>query len=267
MVRPKARADGRRVMSLADHLRELTRRGIRIAIAVLVGGVVGWFLSDFVWDALRSPVSLFATQSSRYAAINFTTVTSAFDLKMQIAIVTGIILSSPVWLYQVFAFFIPALTRVERRYVFGFVGSAVPLFLVGCAAGWLVLPHVIDLMLGFASQGTATLLSAKEFLDFTLKLVIVTGVTFVLPVFLVLLNFAGALPAASILRSWRVAILLISLFTAIATPAADILSMLALALPLVALYFASVGVTTLHDRRAAKRLGQETVPAAVRSSL
>jgi len=205
-------------MSLAGHLRELRKRGSAIALAVLVGAVGGWFLADLVWEVLSGPISEFATDADRSAAINFTTITSAFDLKLQIAIVTGIILSSPIWLYQVFAFFVPALTRRERRYTFGFVGSAVPLFLLGCAAGWFVLPHVVQLMLAFASSGTTTLLNAKDFLDFTLKLVLVTGIAFVLPVFLVLLNFVGVLSAASILRSWRVAILLITVFTALATP-------------------------------------------------
>ena len=241
-------------MSLAGHLRELRRRTTRIAIAVLAGSVAGWFLADRIWDLLRAPITAFAAQGERTAAINFTGITSAFDLKMQIAVVAGIILASPVWLYQIFAFFLPGLTRTESRYVLGFVGTAVPLFLAGCAAGWLVVPHVVQLMLAFASAQDSTLLSAKEFLDFILKLVIATGVAFVLPVFVVLLNFAGAVSASAIRRSWRLAIILITLFTAIATPSADILSMFALALPMIALYFAAATVTTVHDRRAGKRL-------------
>jgi sec-independent protein translocase protein TatC len=243
-------------MSITGHLRELRRRGTRIAIAILVGAVAGWLVSGYVWDALRSPVSVFALGADRLAAINFTTVTAAFDLKMQLAVVIGIVVSSPVWLYQVFAFFLPALTRVERRYTVGFVAFAVPLFLAGCAAGWFVMPHIVELMLGFAGSDSTTLLSAKEFLDFALKLVLVTGVAFVLPVFLVLLNFVGVVSAAAIRRSWRVAIVAITAFTALATPAADVLSMLILAVPMVALYFSAVAVTTIHDRRSARRLEQ-----------
>lgn len=259
------RPEDRKGRTLAGHLHELRRRATRIALAVIAGAIVGWLLADWVWSVLRVPITQFAEDSDHVAAINFSGITSAFDLKIQIALVTGIILSSPVWLYQVFAFFLPSLSRVQKRYVIGFVGSAVPLFLAGCAAGWFVMPHVVELMLTFASTGTATLLNAKEFLDFTLKLVLVTGVAFVLPVFLVLLNFAGVLSAATILRSWRIAVLLITVFTAIATPAADVISMFALAVPMVVLYFAAVAVTTVHDRRAMRRLARETAPEAVGS--
>jgi sec-independent protein translocase protein TatC len=86
-----------------------------------------------------------------------------------------------------------------------------------------------------------------------LKLVIATGVAFVLPVFLVILNFLGVMTASTILRGWRVAVLVIVLFTAIVTPAADVLSMFLLAIPMVVLYFAAAGVAYLHDRRAAAR--------------
>jgi sec-independent protein translocase protein TatC len=247
-------AEGRRVMSLAGHLGELRRRGTRIAIGIIAGAVGGWFLADWVWEALRLPIAQFAATGDRTAAINFGNITSAFDLKMQIAIIAGIVISSPWWLYQVFAFFMPALTRNESRYVIGFLGSAIPLFLGGCLAGWLLIPHVVLIMLGFASPDDTTLLGAKEYLDFSLKLVLVTGAAFVLPVFLVLLNFAGVISARAILKGWRVAILLITLFTAIATPAADVMSMFALAVPMVALYFAAVGVAAIHDRRAARQL-------------
>jgi sec-independent protein translocase protein TatC len=87
-----------------------------------------------------------------------------------------------------------------------------------------------------------------------LKLVLVVGVAFVLPVFLVLFNFAGLLSAQSIIKSWRIAVLVITLFTAIATPAADVLSMFLLAIPMVMLYFAAAGIAWIHDRRKAKQV-------------
>jgi sec-independent protein translocase protein TatC len=86
-----------------------------------------------------------------------------------------------------------------------------------------------------------------------IKLVLATGIAFVLPVFLVLLNFIGILSAKAILKGWRWAILAITLFTAIATPAADVVSMFLLAIPMVALYFAAWGVSALHDRAVARR--------------
>ena len=188
----------------------------------------------------------------KLASLNFPTITSAFDVRLEIAVIVGIVISSPIWLYQVFAFLTPAFTRKEKKYVFGFFFSAVPLFLAGCAAGFLVIPHIVALMVSLAVGG-ASIIDAKSYLDFALRLMLAIGVAFVLPVFLVLLNFAGVMSGKAILKAWRAAVLIITLFTAIATPSADVLSMILLAIPMVVLYFAAVGVTLVHDRRVAKR--------------
>ncbi len=237
-------------MPLIEHLMELRKRLMWAAVAVLVGGVAGWFLSDWVLQLLTGPLQ---SQGKKLATINFGSVTSAFDVRFEIAIIVGVVIASPFWLYQVFAFLTPAFTRREKRYVFGFFFSAVPLFLAGCAAGAFVIPHIVGLMVGFAPINTANLLDGKGYLDFALRLILVIGVAFVLPVFLVLLNFVGVLRGTTILKSWRIAILAITLFTAIATPSADVISMLLLALPMVFLYFVAVGVSVVHDKRVDRR--------------
>lgn len=239
-------------MSLAEHLVELRKRLYISAIAIVAGAVGGWFLADMLLDALRQPIYAVAATQHRVATLNYDGISSAFDLRMQIALTLGLVMSSPVWLFQIWAFFVPAMTRREMRYVLGFFFFAVPLFLAGCYAGWLVFPHIVELMTSFAPANDSTIITAKTYFDFVLKLVIVVGVAFVLPVFLVLLNFAGVISGRSILKAWRVAILLIALFTAIATPAADVLSMFLLAIPMVALYFLAVGVAVIHDARSAR---------------
>jgi sec-independent protein translocase protein TatC len=240
-------------MSLGQHLLELRKRLFLAAAGIFVGAIAGWFLSDLVWDALRQPIYAIATAQHRTAQINYPGVTSPFDVKLKITLYIGLIISSPMWLYQIFAFLMPGLTRKEKQYTFGFFFTAVPLFLLGCAAGWYVLPHIVELMTSFAPKEDASYIVATDYLDFVLKLILAIGVAFVLPVFLVLLNFAGVLSAASIIKSWRVAILVIILFTAIATPAADVVSMFLLAVPMIVLYFAAYGIAWLHDRRAARR--------------
>ena len=240
-------------MTLGQHLLELRKRLVYAALGIAVGAVLGWFLSDYVWDALREPIYLIVEAQNRNAQINYPDITSAFDLKLKIAMYIALVVASPVWLYQVFAFLMPGLTRKEKRYTFGFFFTAVPLFLAGCAAGWYVLPHVVALMTGFAPRQDAALINAQNYFDFVLKLVIAIGVAFVLPVFVVLLNFAGVVSAQSIIKSWRIAVLAITLFTAIATPAADIVSMFLLAIPMVGLYLLAWGVASIHDRRVAKR--------------
>ena len=255
-------APSRGRMSLGGHLRELRKRIYISALAIVLGAVVGWFFSDAILAMLREPIYAIAESQNRVATLNYDAITSAFDLKLQIAITLGIVISSPVWLYQIWAFFIPGLTKTEKQYSLGFFLSAIPLFVAGCAAGWMVFPHIVELMTGFAPENDSTIINAKIYFDFVLKLVLVVGIAFVLPVFLVLLNFAGVISARSIIKSWRVAILIIMLFTAIATPAADVLSMFLLAIPMVGLYFAAAFVAWLHDRRAAKKHSNADVNAA-----
>ncbi|HEV7566917.1 MAG: sec-independent protein translocase protein TatC [Leifsonia sp.] len=239
-------------MSLGEHFVELRKRLFRSAAGLILGGVAGWFLSGFVLDALRAPITQLAAAQNRVAELNYDNITGAFDLKMEIAFTIGLVISSPVWLYQIWAFFVPALSRKELRYGLGFFLTAVPLFFAGCAAGWFVVPHIVQLLTSFAPSQDTAIIQAKVYFDFVLKLVVAIGVAFVLPVFIVLLNFVGILSAQSIVKSWRVALLVIVLFTAIATPSADVVSMFLLAIPMVLLYFAAAGVAWLHDRRAAK---------------
>ncbi|MCS5731299.1 twin-arginine translocase subunit TatC [Herbiconiux moechotypicola] len=247
-------------MSLGAHLVELRKRLFIAALGLLVGMIAGFVISDFVLSALTQPIAELAAQQGREASLNFTDVSSAFDLRIQIAFTVGVVISSPVWLYQIFAFVMPGLKKNEKRFALGFVLAAVPLFLAGCVAGWMVLPHMVTLLTGFAPEGTTALLTARAYYDFVLKLVLAIGVAFVLPVFLVILNFAGVLSAVTILKSWRIAILAITLFTAIATPAADVMSMFLLAIPMLVLYFGAAGIAFLHDRRkrrSAERLDLE----------
>jgi sec-independent protein translocase protein TatC len=237
-------------MPLIEHLLELRKRLMWAAAAILVGGVVGWFLSDLVLQLLTGPLQ---SQGKKLATINFGSITGAFDVRFEIAIIVGIVITSPVWLFQIFAFLTPAFTRQEKKYVFGFFFSAVPLFLAGCAAGAIVIPHIVGLMVSFAPINTASLVDGKGYLDFVLRLILVVGIAFVLPVFLVLLNFVGVVQGKTILKSWRIAILAITIFTAVATPSADVISMLLLAAPMVVLYFVAVLITVAHDRRKARR--------------
>jgi sec-independent protein translocase protein TatC len=108
-------------------------------------------------------------------------------------------------------------------------------------------------MTGFAPDGTTTLLTARYYLDFSIKFILAIGIGFVLPVFLVLLNFTGVMSAETIIKGWRWAILLITLFTAIATPAADVLYMFLLAIPMVILYYIAAFIAFIHDLRKAKK--------------
>lgn len=243
-------------MSLGDHLVELRKRLMIAAIAIAVALVAGWLLSGFVWDMLRVPIERLGDEG-REAIIAYGDITGAFDTKVQISLFIAVLIASPVWLYQVWAFLAPGLTKREKLYGVAFLGAAVPLFLGGAFAGWMVLPNIVRLMASFQPAQDAFYLQARLYLDFTIKLMLAVGVGFVLPALLVMLNFIGVVRGQSILKSWRVAILLIILFAGITTPAADLMSMFLLAAPMILLYFGAAGIAILHDRRVDKRRAAE----------
>lgn len=253
----KKRRRGKDRMSLAEHFLELRKRLLISAIAIVVGLVAGWLLHESVWDVLRQPVYDIAEEQGREASLNYGDVTSAFDLQVQISLFIAVVIASPVWLYQVWAFFAPGLTKREKMYTVGFLGSAIPLFLCGVYVGWIVFPNIVRLLVSFAPQEDTALLTTRPYLDLAFKLMLAVGIGFVVPVFIVLLNFIGVLSAKAILKSWRGAILGIILFAGITTPAADILSMFLLAVPMIGLYFMAGFIALLHDKRVAKRQAEE----------
>ncbi|GAA4482028.1 twin-arginine translocase subunit TatC [Microbacterium panaciterrae] len=241
-------------MPLAGHLIELRKRLVIAAGALLVGMVIAFFITDPILTFVTQPIYEVAkTRPHALVGFTFTSVTAPFDLRMRLAFSIGIFLSAPVLLWQIWAFIMPGLTKKEIRYTIGFVAAAVPLFFAGCYVGVLVMPHIIELMAGFTPEGANNLYNANDYYDFIFKLMIVIGVSFIIPVFLVALNFAGIMSGRGILKAWRIAILIACLFAALATPAADVVSMLMLAGILIVLYFAAALLSLLFDRRKHKR--------------
>lgn len=215
----------------------------------------GFWLSDQILEVLRAPVEQIA--QSQDASLNYDTVTGAFDLKLKIALFAGVIGSSPVWLAELFAFVTPGLTHRERRYTVGFLAAAIPLFAGGCAFGFLLFPHMVEMLAGFSSTEDSTILNAGYYVDFVMKMVLAIGVAFVLPVFVVVLNLLGLLSSQTLRRGWRAIVVVIVLFSALVTPAADVLSMFLVAAPMAALFAAAVLITHVHDRRKARRVRTE----------
>jgi sec-independent protein translocase protein TatC len=243
-------------MPFRSHLIELRKRLVWSAGFVLAGAVVGWFLFDPVFALLQEPILQLRKDENLNASSNFGTVLGALDLRIQVSIFLGVFVSSPVWLYQLWAFITPALKRREKKFTLFFLFTAVPMFLAGCAMAWMAFPTFVRTLLGFTPEGSANLISAKEYVLFALRILLVFGVTFVMPVVLLLLNFIGALSAKSIIKSWRIAVLVIALVAALATPTADPMSMLIVMVPLILLYLLSALIAWFHDRIKSKRAAQ-----------
>lgn len=240
-------------MPLREHLAELRRRLVRSGIAIILASVAGWYLYSPIFKAVQAPLQAIAEDKDIQANIAYTDVMQAFNLHLKIAVYLGIVIASPIWLYQAWAFVVPGLTTKEKRRALAFSVVGAPLFVGGIYIGWLVVPNAVGFFASQAEPGTSVLPSAGEYLGFVTQLLLVFGVAFLLPLVLVALNLAGVMSASTMAKGWRVAVFVIFLFAAIASPTPDAGSMLALALPMVGLYLLAVGFSWLVDRRRASR--------------
>jgi sec-independent protein translocase protein TatC len=237
-------------MPLRAHLAELRRRVFFAALGLVVGAAIGWFLYDPVFAALQMPLQHVADlRDDDLIGLNFAGVATSFDMKLKVSFFLGVLISSPWWLYQLWAFITPGLTHRERAYAIGFLGSAVPLFLAGAGLAWWALPNAVELLTSFTPVGTNNLIDAQTYLGFVMRLVLAFGLAFLLPVVMVALNFAGLGRAATYRKGWRWAVLIAFVFAAVMTPTPDAITMIAVAVPICLLYFAALGVCALHDRR------------------
>lgn len=239
-------------MPLREHLLELRKRLFLAALGVVVGAAVGWFLYDPVFEALQQPLIDVAAERGDLVALNFAGVATSFDMKIKVSFFLGVLLSSPWWTYQLWAFVTPGLTRRERLYAVSFVAVAVPLFLAGGLLAWWMLPHAVALLTGFTPTGATNLIDAQTYLGFVMRLVLAFGLGFLVPVVMVGLNFAGLVSGRTWVSGWRWAVLLAFVFAAVMTPTPDAITMIVVALPICALYFGAVAVSILHDRRVDK---------------
>lgn len=245
-------------MPLIEHLRELRKRVLRSAIAVLLVFVGGWYLYNPIITTLAKPVcDLKAAQESGSAscgALYISGVLGPLDLQIKVALLTGVIVSAPFWLYQLWAFIAPALHRREKRTTVLFVCAATPFFALGATLGYLILPIAIKALFGFTPNSINNLVRFDDYLDFVMRLILLVGLAFELPIFLLTFNLIGFLRGKTILKPWRVWVFAIFLVVAAFSPTADPLSMVLLAAPLIVFYFMAGGIAVLIDRRRDKKL-------------
>lgn len=240
-------------MPLREHVRELRTRVLLAAVGLAAGSVVGWVWYEPIFQALQRPVVGLADTRGQLIAINFGGVATALDMQIKVALFAGALVSSPWWIYQLWAFITPGLTRKERWYTLSFLAAGVPLFVGGAALAWWLLPKAIGVLLGFTPSEAVNIVDAQVYLGFIMRMVLAFGAAFLIPVMMVGLTMAGMVRARTWSSGWRWAVLLAFVFAAVATPTADAISMFALGVPICGLYFAAVGVCLLVDRRRDRR--------------
>lgn len=166
-------------------------------------------------------------------------------------------MSSPVWLYQLWAFIVPGLRKNERRYALGFIAAAVPLFVGGIMLGWVALPQAMAFFTSLTPDGTAHRVLATVYVPFVTRLLLAFGIALVIPVILVGLNFAGVLSGKTMLKHWRISVFLIAVIAAMGAPGSDVITMFYLGAPLAILFGLALGLALLTDRRRAKKEAAE----------
>lgn len=242
--------DGGR-MALADHLRELRARVLRVTVILLVAIVVAFFFYDQLFSLILHPYNE-ARRMLNHRVVTkpvINGVTDPFMIQLKICGVAAFIGTSPYWLYQIWAFILPGLHPRERRWTRIFVAAAGPLFAIGVAIGYFVLPKGLQVLIGFTPVNLTNLVPFTSYFSFMVRMLLVFGLAFEIPLFVVLLNLAGVLSGATLAkyRSWI--IVGVFVFAAVATPSTDPFSMTMLAVPMTLLFLASEMIARVSDRR------------------
>jgi sec-independent protein translocase protein TatC len=241
-------------MTLLEHLRELRTRLFRASLALVAGMVVGWFLSGPVMTLLEGPYcNATAGPNQQCGGFIALSVTDPFSLRLKVALMVGMIVAAPFWLYQLWAFIAPGLHRTERRWAYAFAALAAPLFALGAWLAYLMLPRALEFLLGFRPAHTQFSLDVTRYISFVTNLVLLFGLAFEFPLIVMLFNIAGLASGRRLLGWWRAAVFAFFAFSAVAIPTGDPFSMTALSLGLTALYFGAVGFAFFNDRRRERR--------------
>jgi sec-independent protein translocase protein TatC len=255
-------------MPLMEHIRELRNRVFKMVLFITAGAIAGWYLYPHIWQFIEAP----------YCRLNLTThvqvtggnakgcqlfVTGIFDaffLRLKIAVISGVILSSPLWLYQFWAFLAPGLYARERRWAYFFAGSAIPLFAIGSALAYFAMTKGLHFLLLLVPHNVVPIITINTYLGYAIAMLTIFGIAFELPLGFVLLNVAGVLTHQRFAKWRRMIIFGVFLFAAVATPSPDPISMLLLAVPCVALVELAEIFAFFNDRRRARALAANPYP-------
>lgn len=250
-------------MSLRDHLYELRNRLALALLALLVGTILGflWFqwrvgsvpslgklLLDPYCSLPEGPSGRFAPYRGSCQLLQ-TQPFEAFLIQFKVGLAAGAVLTSPFWLYQIWAFITPGLYDNERKFTRIFVVLASFLFTCGALLAYVVVPKGLAVLISFGGDQFVAALAANDYISFVLVMLLIFGVSFELPLIITMLNRIGVLPYRN-LKKWRRGLIFgLFVFAAIATPGTDPIGMLALAGSMTVLFELAVQIARVHDRK------------------
>ena len=241
-------------MTLFEHLRELRYRLIVSILAIIVGMVVAWFFRYDLLDILQRPYfQAIAALKAKHPDANTSLVninlTSPLTLSLKVSALAGAIATAPFWLYQLWAFVVPGLLAKEKKWALIFIAAATPMFVGGVVVAYFVLPKAITVLLSFTQSGVTNLQDINAYLAFLLRLMLVFGIGFLIPLIVLMLNIVGVIKAKQMAKYRSLVIFATFVFGAVATPSTDPFSMLAVAAPMALLFLAAEVIAHILDRR------------------
>jgi sec-independent protein translocase protein TatC len=223
-------------MDMRTHLQELRSRIFKALIAVVIGTTAGFFLYEQILDLFLEPYKL-ATDTE---ALPFFKVTDAFSAVMRVSLFAGVIIASPVILYQIWRFTAPALSKREKRWAYPLTGVFTALFFFGVAVGYVALERGLVFLLDFGGESLQPLIGVDAYLRFATRFILAFGIAFEFPVFLFAAAAMGAVTSKTLRSNRRWAVVIILVAAAIITPSGDPMTLLMLAGPLYVLFELSI---------------------------
>ena len=236
--------------------------GFSIMAAIVIGTVLAWGFYPQIFEVLSQPVNEIvekAQENGRDVRLVLGGVADAFVLQIKVSVVTSMLLTSPIWLYQLWRFITPGLYRKEKLRAYLFVSVAVPLFVSGAVLAYIFLPIGLNILFGFTPLGVGNYVPVDRYLSFFLRMVLVFGISFLAPLFIVVLNIFDVLEAKAITSRWRVVVLSVFAFAAVATPTGDPVNMTLLAAPVLLLISIATFIAWLNDKRRARKRKDDPV--------
>jgi sec-independent protein translocase protein TatC len=236
-VRSRRRQNPKGRMPLLDHVRELRDRVVKMALALAAGMTAGFIFFSQAWHVIERPlcsVTIRGHSGCRTLGVNQLVLNGpldAFYLRVKVAVIVGVVLSSPIWLYQLWAFVTPGLHTREQRWSSIFLGAAIPLFGIGIALCYLSLSRSMHYLLGLTPGGVQNLIQVDQYLSFVMAMMLAFGLAFEVPLLIVMLNLAGILTHERFRKWRRVLIFGVFLIAGMANPSPDPLTMVILGGP------------------------------------
>ena len=239
-------------MALSDHFRELRARLIRSALVLVVAFIAAIFFYDQLLHLVAEPY--YQAQKQLVASgqnpgqLVVQDATGGLLLQMKLCGVAAVVVSSPYWLYQIWAFILPGLHANERKYSRLFAAVAGPMFMGGVALGYYVLPKGLAVLISFVPDKVTSLIDFGRYFSFLTRMLLIFGIAMEIPLFVVLLNLAGVIPGRALARYRPWIVVGTMVFAAVATPSTDPFSMLMLAIPMLVLFLVAEIVARTLDR-------------------